>query len=220
MTFQEFAALDKPAEAAKRIKEAAKAKYTPVPGTLDVVNSSGVIKGDHGTYQVTLESCPCGDFRKRHLPCKHMYRLAYELGAFVLDGVKSDETKIPATTVKERKVLLQSAVLSIRDFPTNELESLHELLYCYIYHKENYPARVYSANCARLVSAGLAVILRDPATPRSRKALVQLTPDTEQISRQLYQHVNSLLYPTPDGEPVLLAFPDGSLIEAIIKKDK
>lgn len=220
MTFQEFAALDTPAEAAKRIKSASEAKLTPVPGSLDVVNGTAVFKGNSGTYQVTLESCPCGDFRGRHLPCKHMYRLAYELGAFVINGVKSDETKIPATNVKERKILLQSAVLSIQDFPTNELESLHELLYSYIYHKETYPARVYSANCARLVSAGLAVILRDPATPRSRKALVQLTPGAEQISQKLYQHVNTILYPTPDGEPVLLAFPDGSLIDAIIKKEE
>lgn len=219
MTFQEFAALDTPAEAAKRIKSASEAKLTPLPGSLDVVKQSAQFKGS-SQYTVTLDSCPCGDFRRRKLPCKHMYRLAHELGIFSIDGVNSDETKIPATTVSERKVLLQSAVLSIQDFPTNELESLHELLYCFIYHKEKYPARVYSANCSRLVSAGLAVILRDPATPRSRKALVQLTPGAEQISQKLYQHVNTLLYPTPDGEPVLLAFPDGTLTDGIIKKDK
>lgn len=30
-------------------------------------------------YNVTLLSCTCPDFRKRKKPCKHMYRLAYEL---------------------------------------------------------------------------------------------------------------------------------------------
>lgn len=31
-------------------------------------------------YRTTLESCDCYDFQERHLPCKHMYRLAAELG--------------------------------------------------------------------------------------------------------------------------------------------
>ncbi|WP_455654863.1 hypothetical protein [Phascolarctobacterium sp.] len=31
-------------------------------------------------YTVTLRDCTCRDFRTRIKPCKHMYRLAYELG--------------------------------------------------------------------------------------------------------------------------------------------
>lgn len=31
-------------------------------------------------YDTTLSSCTCMDFQERHLPCKHMYRLAEELG--------------------------------------------------------------------------------------------------------------------------------------------
>ncbi len=30
-------------------------------------------------YLVSAKSCSCMDFRKRHLPCKHMYALAIEL---------------------------------------------------------------------------------------------------------------------------------------------
>ena len=31
-------------------------------------------------YDTTLSSCTCHDFQNRHLPCKHIYRLAVELG--------------------------------------------------------------------------------------------------------------------------------------------
>lgn len=31
-------------------------------------------------YDTTLASCTCHDFEDRHLPCKHIYRLAAELG--------------------------------------------------------------------------------------------------------------------------------------------
>lgn len=31
-------------------------------------------------YSTTLSECNCYDFQNRHLPCKHMYRLAVELG--------------------------------------------------------------------------------------------------------------------------------------------
>lgn len=38
-------------------------------------------------YYTTLDSCTCQDFGMRHLPCKHIYRLAHELGKFNLDEV-------------------------------------------------------------------------------------------------------------------------------------
>lgn len=37
-------------------------------------------------YDTTLSSCTCGDFENRKLPCKHIYRLAVELG--VIEIVK------------------------------------------------------------------------------------------------------------------------------------
>ncbi len=35
--------------------------------------------GYQGNYQTTLLRCSCPDFKKRRVPCKHMYYLAYEL---------------------------------------------------------------------------------------------------------------------------------------------
>lgn len=44
-------------------------------------SESCLITGSSETpYSVTLSSCTCGDFILRHLPCKHIYRLASESG--------------------------------------------------------------------------------------------------------------------------------------------
>ncbi|WP_352426190.1 SWIM zinc finger family protein, partial [Aminomonas paucivorans] len=34
------------------------------------------------TYETSLDWCTCTDYARRHLPCKHMYRLANEVGIF------------------------------------------------------------------------------------------------------------------------------------------
>lgn len=54
--------------------------------TLDAENQVGTIKN----YSVSLENCTCTDFSRRHKPCKHMYRLAMDLGIFKVDneGIK------------------------------------------------------------------------------------------------------------------------------------
>lgn len=45
---------------------------------------SATITGSSGTYEVTLDECTCSSFVKVHgnRPCKHMYKLAMELGLF------------------------------------------------------------------------------------------------------------------------------------------
>jgi uncharacterized Zn finger protein len=44
-------------------------------------SKTGVFQGTSWTkYKVSLKSCTCADFEQRKLPCKHIYRLAYELG--------------------------------------------------------------------------------------------------------------------------------------------
>lgn len=42
-------------------------------------------------YKTTLSHCDCGDFQTRHLPCKHIYRLAVELGYIEMINRKSLE---------------------------------------------------------------------------------------------------------------------------------
>ena len=62
----------------KRLASSKEAALTPL--SIDRENFSSAIPGKHGTYHVTLDSCECSDFKRRQLPCKHIYRLAIELG--------------------------------------------------------------------------------------------------------------------------------------------
>lgn len=86
---------------------------TPLPGTLDKENGSAVFAGRHGNYNATLSGCPCGSNPK---PCKHMYRLAMELG--IMTGTLSSssteaENRYAANEVKQ--VSLREAVAALEN---------------------------------------------------------------------------------------------------------
>lgn len=84
--------------ALKRIKSATSAKLTPIKiGTEDFY---GYFQGSSGKYETFLDYCPCGDFRRSKLPCKHIYRLAIELGLLNID-VDHDINSV-VTPKKER----------------------------------------------------------------------------------------------------------------------
>lgn len=84
-------------------------------------DSTAEIIGTDGVYQVTLNSCTCYDFESRHLPCKHMYKLASELG-YLSDLPKIDrkaakafKENIPAE-IDHYKDLYFSGAISIEKF--------------------------------------------------------------------------------------------------------
>ena len=60
----------------KRIASAASSALTPVD--VNYQEKTATFSGHRGIYQTSLDSCTCADFRRRHLPCKHIYRLAHE----------------------------------------------------------------------------------------------------------------------------------------------
>lgn len=78
--------------AAKRIKSAQSAKLTPV--LINTDDMYGYFQGAKGRYETFLDYCPCGDFHRSKLPCKHIYRLAAELGVLNIP-VKSNANAIP-----------------------------------------------------------------------------------------------------------------------------
>lgn len=49
--------------------------------------------GKISTCFVSLEKCNCHDFQNRRKPCKHMYRLAMDLGIFSIDSPPSTAIK-------------------------------------------------------------------------------------------------------------------------------
>lgn len=80
MNFGSWAAYDHVEEnQVKRIQKARKGENTPIE--IDRGNGTASFLGSgKNPYIVTLDSCSCFDFSKRKLPCKHIYRLAMELG--------------------------------------------------------------------------------------------------------------------------------------------
>lgn len=87
--------------AAKRIKSAKSAKLTPV--RINAEDMYGHFQGSHGRYETFLDTCPCGDFHRAHLPCKHIYRLAMELGILGNSDMQTDSLCIatPRNDIQE-----------------------------------------------------------------------------------------------------------------------
>lgn len=100
--------------AQKRIKSAKSAKLTPIK--IDIDDMYGYFQGSHGKYETWLNTCPCGDFRRSRLPCKHIYRLAMELGVFQGD-YKSDASFIPS--VRSEQFSLADTVSVIESLSEN-----------------------------------------------------------------------------------------------------
>lgn len=67
---------------------------------------TGIING----YNVSLDDCTCRDWFVRRKPCKHMYRLAHELGIFPLQGTIADAKKSETDIRAERKRLKEKAL--------------------------------------------------------------------------------------------------------------
>ncbi|MDD6812446.1 MAG: hypothetical protein PUD93_11395 [Lachnospiraceae bacterium] len=96
----------------KRIFSAQSASLTPV--RIDTTDGMAYFQGRHGKYETFLDYCPCGDFHRRHLPCKHIYRLAMELDLIDKSDMKSDTSSIPFTKF-ERNSVIESLISILED---------------------------------------------------------------------------------------------------------
>lgn len=77
---------------------------------------TAIVEGSSGTYNVSLDECTCFDFESKQLPCKHMYRLAFELG-YLTDLPKVDKkaakefkNSIPEEIERYKKLYLNGAM--------------------------------------------------------------------------------------------------------------
>lgn len=91
-------------EQIKRQNRACKKELTPLQ--INESDNSAVFKGSSSKYLTTLSNCNCRDFILRKLPCKHMYRLAYELHLFNLPDEVTSE-KIDLDTPRLNKIAMQ-----------------------------------------------------------------------------------------------------------------
>lgn len=97
----------------KRIVSARKSSCTPI--TVDFTQNTATFLGSSGHHTTTLQKCSCIDFNRRKLPCKHMYRLAMELGCMKSDFSSNiKDVSIP----KSEKFKLEEIICSIESLST------------------------------------------------------------------------------------------------------
>lgn len=108
-------------DAEKRYKKAMSADLTPM--SVDRELQKGIFKGSGKTpYEVTLDFCTCGDYKRRQLPCKHIYRLAMELN--LIDG--NYDTGINKNSLNEQ----------LFSMPATAQKVLYDMCYEAAYHKQ------------------------------------------------------------------------------------
>ena len=111
----------------KRIASAKSAKTTPY--SIDKENETGVFSGSGASmYNTTLNTCTCGDFIHRKLPCKHMYRLAIEIG-------KLNES-VASGTNKNDEVALEEAVAELENLNDDAQKTIKNFLNASLYRNK------------------------------------------------------------------------------------
>lgn len=138
----------------KRFSSSKKGECTPVSVNPD--ERSGVFSGSHGVYQTSLNECTCIDFSRRKKPCKHMYRLAMELG--VWGDKKEAESdaflrKVPRSELRQLTIDLVSRIENCSEDTQSELQII---LIEFLYRKHNDPFYYKDGTIIKpLVDAGL-----------------------------------------------------------------
>lgn len=135
----------------KRQNSACKKELTPHQVNEGECNAT--FKGSNGNYLTTLSNCKCRDFTLRKLPCKHMYRLAYELHLFELpDAVFSDNT-----LRLNKKEAMQLILSTLTPDEQKEFAS-----FCYRCGNNNAAEALFLPETAdKLLSAELAIEVTD-----------------------------------------------------------
>lgn len=90
--------------------------------SIDKENNTGVIND----YKVSLDGCSCRDYFVRRLPCKHMYRLAHEVGVFTLVGKVVDDKTVK--NFKEARAAKKEFYESLLQLPEQAQILLYEIV--------------------------------------------------------------------------------------------
>lgn len=109
----------------KRIDSSSSSKC--LPRSIDINAGAAEFIGSKGrNYYTSLDACQCRDFFVRQKPCKHMYRLAVELGLMNIDGVKKvTETNVYRMTPEEIKREIDKLSDSAREILLEFLTRYH-----------------------------------------------------------------------------------------------
>ena len=155
------------------------------------------------------------DCARRRRPCKHMYRLAAELGLYDLGILKSDASKIKMMN-SEKNALEDRFTAIVDGYPEDVQRDLQEALY----HWHNGSAYVSTRSLsAAPVSDGLFQIVNDPALVLSKhtqketvEALVaadfEFPTDLKTTKKARYEWC--LQHP---DEPCRIVYPDAVVVK-------
>lgn len=110
----------------KRMMSATKSETTPA--YINPENQTAEFPGKKYIYHTTLNSCDCFDFGSRQLPCKHIYRLAMELGLI--------ESDFSSGVNKNEQFTWQEAVKILETLPFEVQEKVRFLLHDTIYRNK------------------------------------------------------------------------------------
>ena len=171
--------------AKKRIKSAKSAKLTPVKINDD---GTGVFAGSgKKPYNVSLDKCTCIDFARNNKPCKHIYRLAIELGVL-------DEN---ASVYKTGKALPWSGVADI----VEELSDSAQITFIDLIRKakKGEPISKRKKKCDEIIEMrDLGILDIVSETPQFYTILIP--EDYTQEIYKVYQYFNRKFYPPSELE--------------------
>lgn len=141
--------------AEKRIKSAKSAKLTPI--MINREENYGYFVGRSGKYETWLDSCNCADFKREKKPCKHIYRLAIELG-IIDEPAKSDQNAI--LVPRNERVGLSETIDMIENL---SIEAQVELLEIARNISSDFPTKTvnYSKRIDELVTSELIKMIND-----------------------------------------------------------
>lgn len=182
----------------KRLATARTAACTPV--SVDQAATSAIFQGKKGRYVSTLSHCDCEDFRRRSLPCKHIYRLALELG--VIPG--------PFSSYRNGGYTWQQVVEIIEQFPEAVQE---EFLHHFDSSRRSAAAyrRKKNPEMDVLITSGVLDEVAEKETPKFRT--VRVAEDYLAGKRKVSWYFTRKLYP-----PSELDF-DGQLVPSALPED-
>lgn len=146
-------------DAGQKKRQASAKKTACTPTFVDYIEQTGTFVGSSGHYTVSLDHCTCVDFNRRKLPCKHMYRLAMELG--LMDGEYESNTADVVAPIRvkidfpECVEIVESLSVDAQIFFKNLLHNMNS--------KDIYRRVVCSPELTELMGAGL---LEESSNPK------------------------------------------------------
>lgn len=174
---------DEPEQKSRR-ERALDVRYTPI--VIDRNGEGAYFRSSDGNeYATTLDSCQCLDFQRRRKPCKHMYRLAMELG--YLPGIKEEDRC--KTTKRTGEFWTVNQVLDkISGLTTEEMDGFAYICYKCGNNNKNGEFKADAKLCDKLYDLGL-IRYSSNITPSlnviTKAKLIELYSDRVEINSSM-----------------------------------